>query len=623
VLSRLPKGMAQREGDVPPPFPAFPPPGLAELDARAPREEIVALEERPARLQRLEAPAGLPELREADIVLMGQPDYEAARGQYASFGGSYPDDNFRPHLIARPRTVDDIIKVVEYAIEKDMKVVARSGGHQYCGFSSGGADTIQIVMDFMDDVDGMVDGMQLFAEPAKTVKDRGCSIVSSDSQGQQHFVSVAPRCRLRDVSATLVANELTIPHGECPLVGIGGHVQTGGYGHQMRGLGLCLDYVYSFDIVMCTELNNEDAPAAVRSVTVYRPEMHLTDNGVDQELNDSIYKGVLGGSPGAFGVITRLKFLAVHDEDRNLAGSSNVTKVYVHNGRSVAKGTANVVRKMLKFALTNTAPSLCEGLDVFVTIASYEADRFEFGLVMPELAYTGPRFSPVVRGQMEEILDACRASAIPLSGPTLSAFGKGQDLKARPPSEVAHAGVRTFGGGVTRDGREFGHPYKKRVNSMLFSDTLSEQDAERFARGFGQLAQQVVLDNDLLLVVQMFVGGGKATTNDIAERTGIPYRNHSFLFVFDVFYKNPEARASAEAIQTAMQNLLDEVGGGCFNHRSFWGSFGREMGETNMADPAVQTLYYGSPMAYAAMQAIKNRVDPNGIFTTEFTVQNI
>jgi hypothetical protein len=238
---------------------------------------------------------------------------------------------------------------------------------------------------------------------------------------------------------------------------------------------------------------------------------------------------------------------------------------------------------------------------------------------MPELAYTGSSFTETAaKGQMMDIIDACRSSAI---------FGSrvlGHQLGPRPPSVVAHDGVRTAPLGVTRDGREFNHPYKKRVNCMLSSidSSLSEEDAETFAQRFGELAQQVVLDRDLLLVIQMLVGGGKAATNGIDELTGIPYRNLSFLFVFDVFYKNPEAATKAVEIQDELQKLLDEVGGGCFNHRSFWGSFGRENGETDMADAAVQKMYYGSADAYAAMQKIKDRVDPKGVFATEFTVQN-
>jgi hypothetical protein len=449
------------------------------------------------------------------------------------------------------------------------------------------------------------------------VRANGCSIVSPDGQGMQHFLSVAPRCRLKDVSAVLATNNLTIPHGECPLVGIGGHVQTGGYGHQMRGLGLCLDYVYSFGIVVCT-----DAPVAARLVTVYRPELMLPDDqapGRDHDLNDSLYKGVLGGSPGAFGVITQIKFLAVHDEDPTYRNSHNVMKVYPYQGKNVQEGAAQVVRTMLRLASLRT---LSDGIDVFVTIVSKEiAFGFEWGVFVPEVAYTGSDFTRDVETQMNEILEACQTRNINWA----SWFIAGEkELESRFPSVVAHAGVRTYNNGVTLLGREFDFPYKKRVNVMLDTDKLSEDDAGEFAREFGRLAADVVQHRLLRLVIQMNVGGGKAATNDTASTTGIPYRNQSFGFVFDVFYTHQVAETEATRIQNDMQRLLNRIGGGCFNRRLFWGSFGRETGETDMSFAEVQELYYGPPIlgAYSAMQDIKERVDPIGVFTTEFSVQN-
>lgn len=43
---------------------------------------------------------------------------------------------------------------------------------------------------------------------------------------------------------------ITIPHGECPTVNLGGHGQTGGFGHLIHSYGLCIDYVHAFDIVL-------------------------------------------------------------------------------------------------------------------------------------------------------------------------------------------------------------------------------------------------------------------------------------------------------------------------------------------------------------------------------------
>jgi hypothetical protein len=292
--------------------------------------------------------------------------------------------------------------------------------------------------------------------------------------------------------------------------------------------------------------------------------------------------------------------------------------VYPYQGGSVAVGAEKVVRTMLKLA-SPSAPKLCDGLDVFVGILSFKIfNLFEWGIFVPELAYTGSDFTSDVEKQMNEVLDACGTR--PIHGTRLLPLG--QPLAPRAPSVVAHKGVRTSGGGVTPSGREFDLPYKKRVNVMLDTAQLSERRIDEFAQGFGKLASRVVTERDLRLVVQMNLGGGKASTYGKSGRTGIPYRDQSFGFVFDVFYTNEQAKTMAVDIQREMQELLDRVVPGRFNHRLFWGSFGRENGETDMSQAAVQDLYYDTKTAYSAMQVIKDRVDPFGVFTTEFTVQN-
>lgn len=41
----------------------------------------------------------------------------------------------------------------------------------------------------------------------------------------------------------MVENHSSLPHGQCPLVCIGGHGQTGGYGNLLRSFGLNADFI--------------------------------------------------------------------------------------------------------------------------------------------------------------------------------------------------------------------------------------------------------------------------------------------------------------------------------------------------------------------------------------------
>ena len=52
-----------------------------------------------------------------------------------------------PYFLAYPTDLEDIRTMIKTAKLLDKKVVVRSGGHQYCGLSSGDQDTMSICMD--------------------------------------------------------------------------------------------------------------------------------------------------------------------------------------------------------------------------------------------------------------------------------------------------------------------------------------------------------------------------------------------------------------------------------------------------------------------------------------------
>src|SRR5262245_4343254 len=79
------------------------------------------------------------------------PGYDEKRVQYAASSYSdkqAPGGSMRPHLIAYPRRgTDDVAAAIRFAQASHKHIVARSGGHQYSGMSSGGDDTILLSMD--------------------------------------------------------------------------------------------------------------------------------------------------------------------------------------------------------------------------------------------------------------------------------------------------------------------------------------------------------------------------------------------------------------------------------------------------------------------------------------------
>lgn len=217
-----------------------------------------------------------------DVFLPGTPGYDEKRVQYAA--SSYPE-RIRPYLIAVPRRdSDDVPAAIRFAKANNKYLVARSGGHQYSGLSSGGEDTILLSMERFKHLEIKTAG-------AKTVARVGAGML------------------LTDVAAEFKRHGVTIPHGECPHVAIGGHAQSGGYGHLIRSYGLALDHVVEFKIYTADE--------ALR--TVRRPPT---------QDRSSLFWGVLGGGPGSFGVVTEFTFECVRDTDHRYSWGSGRFYVY-------------------------------------------------------------------------------------------------------------------------------------------------------------------------------------------------------------------------------------------------------------------------------------------------------
>lgn len=138
-----------------------------------------------------------------------------------------------------------------------MKLMGRGGGHQYCGVSCDN-DAFILSMDNFKRLEWVH-----FDEP-KTVTGpdgRPQTITKELHVGTGHrlkefaeFMNTDPETNrpARGTGRQKYKKSMgaTIPHGECPKVGIGGHSQSGGYGHTARAFGCAVDYIYGFTIVL-------------------------------------------------------------------------------------------------------------------------------------------------------------------------------------------------------------------------------------------------------------------------------------------------------------------------------------------------------------------------------------
>ena len=140
------------------------------------------------------------------VLFPRTPGYNAERLVYNT---RY--DGVRPQAVVQVLDTRDVQAVVRWANRFGVRIVARSGGHSYAGYSTIGAGVV-------------VDLSRL----------RGISV----STGR---ATVGAGAQLIDVYSRLAARGLLVPAGSCPSVGIAGLALGGGHGLSGRRFGLTTD----------------------------------------------------------------------------------------------------------------------------------------------------------------------------------------------------------------------------------------------------------------------------------------------------------------------------------------------------------------------------------------------
>lgn len=525
-----------------------PPPALAALAVVGRAETQVS----PISLGLFPTPAPRIPGFKGEVYLSTDFTFTLASTQYAT--SSFPEADMTPFMVAYPIDEADIKVAITFAKAHNKRIVARSGGHQYTGKSSGNQSTIVLSMDAFKQFTYITDNL----------------------------VEVGPAVRLTDLAASFKDAGITIPHGECPMVCIGGHAQTGGYGHLLRSFGLALDYVEAFTIVL--------ADGSIS--TVKRPAGDPTTE--DEEL----FWGVLGGNAGSFGIVTRYRIKCVKDSDHPLSYGFAATRKYDTNRYW------NLMKEVQKWTRGVEAGTLAPGIDFTMTVES-SSMPFLPPIHLVELVHSNPA-GPGEPVDGDEVFKSIIDSANDAAGLWSQFTSQGTEAL----SSLSDSFVRRYPK-TTSGGREFDLPYKKRINCTASALT------NEFVDQFCELVDKVVLDTEgVYLVFQMIIGGGAYRAPTRRKQTSIPQRDFVFCFIFDLFYDDG-FKGVAEGLQQEMQNLIDTHFSGAQEQRLFWGSFG----DTDMSKPAVENFYYDNPATYARLQKLKKRVDPDDLFHTSFTVK--
>ncbi|KAF1834659.1 FAD-binding domain-containing protein [Decorospora gaudefroyi] len=132
---------------------------------------------------------------------------------------------YKPAVIVLPITNQHVQDAVVCAAQAGVKVQAKSGGHSYASFSSGGKDGI----------------MQINLQSFQTVQ-------LNENSG---VATVGGGVRLGNLGdGIFTQGNAAVAQGTCPGVGIGGHYTHGGYGHASRNWGLAMDQIVGAEVVL-------------------------------------------------------------------------------------------------------------------------------------------------------------------------------------------------------------------------------------------------------------------------------------------------------------------------------------------------------------------------------------
>jgi FAD/FMN-containing dehydrogenase len=152
---------------------------------------------------------------QGELILPGNPDYDAARGIW---NGSY---DHQPAVIARCADAKDVRAAIAFAREQNMAVSVRSGGHSPAGYSTNEGGVV-------------IDLSRMKA-------------IAVDPE--QRTARLEAGLTWNEVAQTLQPYGLALTSGDTGTVGVSGLLLGGGIGWMVRKYGLTLDHLRAVELV--------------------------------------------------------------------------------------------------------------------------------------------------------------------------------------------------------------------------------------------------------------------------------------------------------------------------------------------------------------------------------------
>jgi len=173
----------------------------------------------------------------------------------------------KPDYVRLVGSTEQVVEAVQDAVRDELRVAVRSGGHCLEGFVADPA--VRVVIDT-----SLMAGVYYDPERAAFAVEAGATL------GEAY-------------RKMFLGWGVTIPAGESPDLGVGGHVLGGAFGFLCRQHGLAADHLYGVEVVVVDETGTARSVVATREPS---------------DPNRDLWWAHTGGGGGNFGVVTRYWF---------------------------------------------------------------------------------------------------------------------------------------------------------------------------------------------------------------------------------------------------------------------------------------------------------------------------
>jgi FAD binding domain len=318
-----------------------------------------------------------------------------------------------PAAITLPTTPQQVSDSVTCAAAAGAKVQAKSGGHSYASFSSGGQDGSLIV------------DLQEF------------NSISVDST--TFIAAVGGGVRLGNMALALYAQgQRALPHGTCPGVGIGGHFTHGGYGYDSRLWGLALDTIVAMDTVLA--------------------------NGTFVHVTSTSYPDLffaLRGAAESIGIVTTFYLKTLPAPSSVINFSVDLSAVL-----SSASTVANAFLELQNFVLTSPLVNRNISFGIYTSGSSFSLGGWYFGdqtyfttTVLPAMLNGFPAATPSIQalGWIDSLVHENNGQPLsePLSGYNAHDTFYAKSIVSHNAQPLTLAALESFWGYVINKGQSF------------------------------------------------------------------------------------------------------------------------------------------------------------------------